>query len=252
MGIESYWRYLFEFTGFNIYSWRLSHAMSHHLDINLDNDFEVSSIEPILNFMTNQPRNNTLVFIYGHIFYFMIAPLSYLFSWIGFIIKRDRIPHLIPLIQYIIMLYYNYKFKDNNTSIIHLLFYWMVMHAVSSYLLLEVSTPIHRSDHCWTEGDKGGTKCFLEHVLKSTRDYMEYSSLFTMIFLFEGFNDHRIHHLFPTLDISYVNEIKPIIIKYCQSNNMKHYFDNKITWFGLRLGVIRRWYKIKSAYDGTY
>ncbi|ETO07294.1 hypothetical protein RFI_30100, partial [Reticulomyxa filosa] len=51
---ETWWRYLFDFTGFSWRDWRISHVLSHHVFINLDSDYEVSALEPLIRFMANQ------------------------------------------------------------------------------------------------------------------------------------------------------------------------------------------------------
>eukprot|EP01084_Bolivina_argentea_P161676 281437_1 len=113
--------------------------------------------------------------------------------------------HMIPLMELIILILFNY----GDVSVFYMIFYWMIMHGTTTCIAVIVSTPIHRSDYCWTEGDGNGTKDFLEHILLTTQDYYTDFGLSASLFMFDTFNDHRLHHLFPTLDASKIPILKP-------------------------------------------
>ena len=239
-GMETLWRYLFNFTMFSFESWRLSHAISHHLDINLNDDFEVSALEPILYFMTNSPKtNNISIYIYVHIFYFMIPATNYIINLLKGEIKLN---HTMPLIQLAIMIGINWD--NENVGILQLFWFWYIMHGVAGYIMTQVSTPVHRSDYCWTEGDINGTKDFLHHTLLSTVDYNINYPQCLSLFMFESFNDHRIHHLFPTLDLSLVKDIRPVFNKFCEENGLSQYVTQKYSYSQLLAGLYRYYYRI--------
>ena len=106
-----------------------------------------------------------------------------------------------------------------------------------------VSTPIHRSDFCWTKGDGGGTKDFLEHVLLTTQDYYLDCGLLPSLFMFDTFNDHRMHHLFPTLDVSRVRTVKPVFERFCRDNGLGRHFRQRFGLGELFMGLLRYWYR---------
>ncbi len=242
-GMETYWRYLFNFTMFSFESWRLSHAISHHLDINLSDDFEVSALEPIIYCMTNSPTNSPFVYIYIHLFHFLIPGANYIINTIKGQIKLN---HIIPLIQLTILIAMNVNNDNNNNNlgIWQLIWYWYVMHGTVGYILVQISTPVHRSDYCWTEGDKNGTKDFLHHTLLTTVDYNTNYPMVLSLFLYEMFNDHRIHHLFPILDLSLIKDIRPIFEQFCQENNLECYVKQNYTFTQLLVGLYRYYYRV--------
>eukprot|EP01083_Nonionella_stella_P028793 79355_1 len=235
-GMETYWRYMMNFTMYSFEDWRLSHAISHHLDINLSDDYECSSIEPIVYFMTASPTNSPLIYVYIHAFMFLLPGVNY-------IVKAAKLNHMIPLIQLGILIAVN---MDSALSLWTLIGYWYVMHGTMGYILQAVATPVHRSDYCWTEGDVNGSKDFVHHILLSTMDYNTDYPTVLSLFLFEMFNDHRIHHLFPTLDLSLVKEIRPIVETFCKQNELGDYMEQKYGFMDLYVGLYRYYYRFKN------
>ena len=240
-GIETYWRYVINLSLYDLYEFRVHHAISHHTYINLDCDLEVSALEPIINFMTNAATNYILVYLYAPIFYFFLPFLLWLQRMINdiFIERKFVFIHHIPFIQLLTLSYFN------NEISWRLLGIYYIMHGVTSIIVTIVSFPIHRSDYCWTEGDKNGTKDFVKHVLMSTVDYYVDCGIIASLFGFEMFNDHRAHHLLPTLDASKIEQIRPLIIEYCKKDELKKEFRQDGYDLGqLLVGMLRNWYRV--------
>ena len=67
------------------------------------------------------------------------------------------------------------------------------------------STPVHRSDYGWTRGiteDKEEDD-FGKNICTKTNDYLvDETNLLFKLFAFGSFNDHCIHHMLPTIDLS--------------------------------------------------
>eukprot|EP01084_Bolivina_argentea_P200159 342311_1 len=100
-GIETYWRYVVNLSFYDVYEFKVHHAISHHTWINLDCDLEVSALEPIMNFMTNAPTNFIFIYIYGPIFYFFLPMLLMLQRLITDVVKLRFIwYHYLPLIEF--------------------------------------------------------------------------------------------------------------------------------------------------------
>ncbi len=118
-----------------------------------------------------------------------------------------------------------------------------------SLIVVIVATPIHRSDYCWSEGDINGTKDFEKHCLLTTKDYYIDWGLIASLFSFQTFNDHRIHHLFPTLDdASKVSQIKFVLKEYClKQDKLRKYFQHEYGLGQLFLGYLRHMYRIRSS-----
>jgi hypothetical protein len=97
------WTNVFDLCGFSHVIWRISHAISHHTYPNTETDFEASTIEPFINFMTNKPRNSRLVFLYMHPFMALASTIDF-FSR-SFLILRGRFPltvnHFFPILVWL-------------------------------------------------------------------------------------------------------------------------------------------------------
>ena len=75
--VDNLWTNVFDVCGFSHAIWRISHAISHHTYPNSETDFEASTIEPFINFMTNKPRNSWLVFVYMHPFMALASTIDF-------------------------------------------------------------------------------------------------------------------------------------------------------------------------------
>jgi hypothetical protein len=53
------------------------------------------------------------------------------------------------------------------------------------------------------------------HVIFSSNDYDVHLPLWGKLLLASSFNDHVIHHLFPTVDLSKQYLVRPVLEKYC-------------------------------------
>jgi fatty acid desaturase len=97
------WTDIFDFCGFSHVIWRISHAISHHTYPNTETDFEASTIEPFINFMTNKPRNSVLVFLYMHPFMALASTIDFFSRSV--LIFRRRFPltvnHFFPVIAWL-------------------------------------------------------------------------------------------------------------------------------------------------------
>lgn len=156
--------------------------------------------------MRNQPTNSSLVHLYWHVFYFAILPtLNYsrvLLFPLFFKAEKYRTQHFFPLLQLAVLLLLH-PMGVSWASALNSFFLWWLMHGVSFLLLIIFSTPVHRSEHGWTEGCGGEVADFGKHTILSTHDYLsDEAPLWLKLFAFASFNDHVIHHCFPTVDLS--------------------------------------------------
>jgi hypothetical protein len=102
-GSDNIWTSLFNLSGFSHAIWRISHAISHHPYPNTETDFEVSTIEPFINFMTNKPKNSVLVLLYMHPFMALASTIDFFSRSV--LILRGRFPltvyHFFPVIVWL-------------------------------------------------------------------------------------------------------------------------------------------------------
>jgi hypothetical protein len=101
--VDNLWTNMFDFCGFSHTIWRISHAISHHTYPNTETDFEASTIEPFVNFMTNKPRNSWLVFLYMHPFMALASTIDFFSRSV--LILRARFPltvnHFFPVVAWL-------------------------------------------------------------------------------------------------------------------------------------------------------
>jgi hypothetical protein len=102
-GVDNLWTNVFDLCGFSHVIWRISHAISHHTYPNTETDFEASTIEPFINFMTNEPRNSRLVFVYMHPFMALASTIDFFSRSV--LILRGRFPlsvnHFFPILVWL-------------------------------------------------------------------------------------------------------------------------------------------------------
>jgi len=70
------------------------------------------------------------------------------------------------------------------------------------WFLATITFPTHRCKSSWKEGDVNPQRDYGLHALISTSDHNRNLNLFTSFLVFQGFNNHVLHHLFPIIDKS--------------------------------------------------
>ena len=192
--------------------------------------------------MTNSPSNSYLAHYYGPFMLGICLPILWPITILVFGLKHKCLKwyDLIPLYECIILIYFN-------NCILYGILYWWLIHFTHWTVFSIPSAGEHRSEQCWTEGDINGSKDFVEHQLLTSQDFWTKYGLIPSIFLFSSLNDHRTHHLFPTIDHSKFYKIRPIIINYCKKNNdLKKYVEKQYTLIQLINGTQRRAVRIKA------
>lgn len=196
--VDNLWTNVFDFCGFSHAIWRISHAISHHTYPNTETDFEASTIEPFVNFMTNKPRNSWLVFIYMHPFMALASTIDFFSRSI--LIFRARFPltlnHFFPIIAWLPCVLVNGVAKGTILT--------LTMQGTASYLLLALSFLVHRTKYSWTAGDPSfhNMQSFGHHIIATSADHSLSLPLVLSLWFFGLFNNHVIHHLFPGVDQS--------------------------------------------------
>lgn len=137
-------------------------------------------------------------------YYMFFAGFVSLFEHLIVLISRikERSPlraeMALPIAQYLVL-------AAGSTQPLTLL---LLMHFISSFLLLFVSLIVHRTTYHYTDGVKqAAEKDFGQYILQSTTDYNTHIRFPWNLVLFEGFNDHILHHLFPTINICHLGEL---------------------------------------------
>ena len=188
---------------------------------NQDIDIESSFVEPWLRFIRNQRSNTRGVLLVWVLFNILIAPMEYIRRVRDVLTGRDgwRIEYIIPIAELACLA----LGAGLGKGVLLLL----TMQAVVNTLLVIISTPVHRSAYAWTSGCEGvvpGAADYGLQIVLSTNDFLvdESPSLFTKLFLFASFNDHVTHHLFPTVDLSRQDLVRPIFLECCRRFNVPY------------------------------
>jgi len=230
----SLFRFCADVTMFGSYQWTISHALSHHTYANMDIDIEIQVIEPVLYYLSNKPKNPVINVFIGHILILFIGPLNFLRRFIFSFVGKDKlkIENSIPIVELLIL----WSNAESFSSALNL---WVIMHCVASVHLILATFPNHRTDNHWSEGDPKPAKDFAEHTLLTTSDHSVFLPLMLAYICFGGFNDHILHHLFPTVDRSILPELKGILIEGCkefgivyqESNFWKNFWGVYVAYF---------------------
>lgn len=214
------WMYVFDLSLFQSHTWRISHAMSHHLYPNLEIDIEVSSLEPILYYLTNKPRNNALVYISFHLFLLFASTADCIRHYCLALIGVDKLrPENVLVWLEVAALSY---FQGFGWGIKLFLLHQML----ASWLLAALSFAVHRSGEAWTEGDADPQLDYGRHIVASTSDHSVSCGLLRSFYCFAGLNYHILHHLFPTVDHSRLKELNTVFLETLAEFNIEyHTFD---------------------------
>jgi len=163
-----------------------------------------------------------------------------LFITIG--IQEFRKEYFIPLIQVFVLYCFRHSISES-------LLLFGIMHCVNSYLLVLTSWAVHHHDLCWHDGDSyDSDKDYGRHILKSTRDH-SYSNMYINFLLWAGLNDHVLHHMFPVIDHSRYNEIRPELVETCREFGLEFGVYN---FYDLFLGVLRRLIQSGTVMNARY
>ena len=213
----SLFRYCSDLTLFGSYQWRTSHSLSHHTYTNLELDIEIQAFEPIIYYLSNRPKNQIINVLLGHILFVFMGILNFLRRFIFHFLGKDklRIENAIPVIELLIL-------WSNSVSFSSALYLWTIMHCVSSFHLLLGTFPNHRTDIHWSEGDPNPVKDYAEHTILTASDHTVDMNIMLAYICFGGFNDHTIHHMFPTIDRGVLPEFKGILIETCKEFGVKY------------------------------
>uniref|UniRef100_A0A6B2L6R9 Cytochrome b5 heme-binding domain-containing protein n=1 Tax=Arcella intermedia TaxID=1963864 RepID=A0A6B2L6R9_9EUKA len=215
-------RFILNITLTSSHEWRQSHAISHHHYPNSRLDAEVLGPESLfIYFCTSQKRS----FVYKRLILFFLFPICSITFPIFFIknlifmalrLQAFRWEYYIPLLE-LLFLYIS------SGSLLSSTYLFLAMHCTFSLMFIFITWTAHHDQDQWHDGDplSGADRDFGRFIISSTTDQSIDISLLLSLLLFSGLNDHRIHHLFPTIDRSRFNEIRTIYENTCMEFGIK-------------------------------
>jgi fatty acid desaturase len=220
-------QYFFDISLFSSKDWIITHVLSHHFFPNTTLDFEISSFEPYIYFLTRKPSNSYLVYLYGHIVFVLSGYLAQISMFMEYI-KGNRklymeniLPYLFFLQQFIIVGDFYTTLKLN-----------FVMHGIGNYMLMMITFPNHRTDEHWFDGDPNGSREYGRFIVQSSKDHSVNFPLFLSMLFLGTFNVHIIHHLFPTIDAEKLIMLRPTMEETCKEFDVSYKSDDyfRILW----------------------
>eukprot|EP00043_Microstomoeca_roanoka_P002816 m.40679 g.40679 ORF g.40679 m.40679 type:complete len:452 (-) comp11743_c0_seq1:139-1494(-) len=233
-------RYAMDLTFAGHHQWRISHAISHHGFPNLDIDIELSQFEPLSTYLRSQPANGPWVYLWVLPYYSLAAPLDIVRNWLA--VFTGTVPfrpeHLLRVFQLVALIACQ-GLKQG------ILLYW-VMHTVGALALFIASFPVHRTEYAWSDGCQSlepDHADFGEHVVAVAHDYGLDLGLFGQIFLAGSFNNHIIHHLLPTLDLSKQYLLLPLLDEVCENFKVRRH---KRTFMDIFNSYVRALYRLEK------
>jgi len=226
------WRmYIWDLSLLSSRDWRITHAFSHHLYTSTYYDIELASWEPFAIFIPGLSKNFIQKFIapmYITILYGLVTIIEYIRKVILILVGVERLhpENLLPIAELIVM-------WISNGNLYSSIKYWSIIHICSSMwmvLLSQIST--HRHPGLYHPGDlpsKATVKNGLDwgvYQLDTGYDVTGKSDNF--LWKVTTFGDHRLHHLFPTVDHSKLCYLYPILEETCKEFGVP--FETKSAW----------------------
>ena len=211
--------------------WRISHAFSHHLYTNTYYDIELAALEPLLVFAPSMSK----IFIqkYAAPFYVTIVYGLATFVELGkrcvlIVIGKERLypENLLPLAEGLLVWMVNGDIFVSAKI-------WFTMHVTCSLWMIYLSTlASHRHPELYNAGDN-----FAEYTVRNDLDwgvhqldagYDVTGKSDHFIWKMTTFGDHRLHHLFPTVDQSKLQYLYPVVEQTCKDFDVP--FETRSAW----------------------
>lgn len=208
---DNWQMYTFNLSMMNFSSWRVSHALSHHIYPNSYFDLELSMFEPFVCWVPN-PHIKSLMMRYVS---WITEPITYMIAFFLQMITRiiysiqhrnvmywhDLISLSIPLSMYLCSDY----------SIMWCLRQWVFITAIASFAFCVIGlNAAHHDPEIYHEGDANRED--RDWGLFQVDTIIDRGDLKGSQFLvLTHFGDHALHHLFPTLDHGILPQLYPVL-----------------------------------------
>ena len=226
------WRmYIWDLSLLSSRDWRITHAFSHHLYTSTYYDLELASWEPLAVFTPSLPKTvvqKCLAPIYIPFLYSLVTLLEYIRKICLILsgIERFHFENSFPIIELLM-------FWITNGDFYMSLKCWVVIHMCSSFWLAflpQIST--HRHPELYHAGDLPSQATIRNNLdwgvyqLDTGFDVTGKSDHFIM--KVTTFGDHRLHHLFPTVDHSKLCHLYPVVEETCKQFGVP--FETRSAW----------------------
>ncbi|KAF4520003.1 hypothetical protein B566_EDAN007151 [Ephemera danica] len=229
---ENFRRYYFDMSCMSSTSWRVSHALSHHLFPNTITDLEISMTEPFFYWLPYKDKNiveRYLTWLTSPIMYALVFPIEYVRRLVHFGFQAtDLIPLSLPFAMLVAaplghvgdtLLMWIYivmcgSFYMTSTSINGAHHHPKIYHDGDAHRqdldwgLAQLDSVRDRLvisgvEGSWTRDNNGEPRI----IIDSTRSH----GLWTLMKVLTNFGHHSLHHMFPTVDHANLPRLYPAL-----------------------------------------
>ena len=226
------WRmYVWDLSLLSSRDWRITHAFSHHLYTSTFYDVELAGWEPFAVFIPATAKNTiqkVLAPFYIPILYALVTVIEFVKKYVLVLMGIEQLypENLFPIIELIIIWMVNGNLYTSIKC-------WFIIHMCSSiWLALLPQIGTHRHPDLYHPGDLPN-----DATVKNDMDWGVYQldtgydvtgKSDNFIMKMTTFGDHRLHHLFPTVDHSKLCHLYPVVEETCKEFGVP--FETKSAW----------------------
>ena len=224
---ENHRRWYMDMTCMSSRDFKIHHAISHHAHTNTINDYELSMMEPVLQFFPspynaspegqddrgNVSMNRMLTAFFGMPYAFLERlGLIATGNWDGNL--QEHLSHGIVGMQFVLF----YLLSQSASVAMQL---WLCMHVTCSsfFIFSNFTQGPHYSQEAWHQGDKLDSRDWgimqVQSVVSGPPHTLAQNMFYRLLAISE-FEQHHLHHLFPTIDHSYLVDLLPIFEEVCK------------------------------------
>ncbi|KAH8279636.1 hypothetical protein KR018_011673 [Drosophila ironensis] len=204
------WRmYSFNLALMNFRSWRVSHALSHHVYPNSLSDLEMSMFEPFLCWLPGRAyaikaqRWGSVVI--SPLVYVALFQMQYILR-VGYSLVRKNIMYLDDLLPFVLPIF---LYLSTGVGLKATLVSWQIIVAIGSFLFSFIGlTAAHHDPRILHDGD--AQRKDIDWGLYQLDTIIDRGDIKWSDFLvLTHFGEHALHHLFPTLDHGVLHKLYP-------------------------------------------
>lgn len=216
-GKQNRWRILrfaLDLTGFSSQHQTITHALSHHQNANTNYDVEIYEFnESGLQWLTSDEKNSSALYRLVPASFAVLASQTAPFTMLQRFAGRAKDGDLLHTDIMFPLCMMAFAAKHNGLKR-GLLLCWTMWSSFAAWFVTSSLSLHHGHDEatgqpvCYHEGEpEGFERDFARHQIRSTRDHSPGMNHYLALMLFAHLNCHTVHHLFPTIDRVYHEDI---------------------------------------------
>ena len=210
------------------HEWRITHALSHHAYTNTVIDFELSALEPFLDYRVYESKSFWYRSKLAFVFLLILSPFVLFPEVVKRIIsiingqQRLRPENLLPFTQLLLLILTIPSSYSNSWSLAFKLWFTIQSSCNFVFMVIGLTTAHHHKDmfHVGDGEFRYGLDWGLAQ-LDATADSRDVTGF--LLTELSMFGNHILHHLFPTLDHGLLDSLRPVLQRTCDDFNLpKH------------------------------